>query len=192
MSQLNTEQMTPCRAEVAAAVDDCRTRGRLAFGQLWALVEGKVCKTVEYYIKHAEVRDDLRQEIALKFLERVLDRDEPIHDAEAYVRMIARNECMNYFRARKHDPLRSPAELSEFNEPASREIGDELDAIAEMVNDMIKPLSDKSKEILSQRFWQDQSAKDIGENLNVGERRVHQILQGILGTLKRFLNGDKR
>jgi DNA-directed RNA polymerase specialized sigma subunit len=61
-----------------------------------------------------------------------------------------------------------------------------------MVNDMIKPLSDKSKEILSQRFWQDQSAKDIGENLNVGERRVHQILQGILGTLKRFLNGDKR
>ena len=151
---------------------------RLAFDLYYDKIYGYVYR----HVNHRETAQDITSEVFLRMLEH-LDNYRNYGRLENYLYVIAGNLCRDYYRKKR------PLFLDEM-EILSDEPGFTRTEEALMVKEGLKKLSEREREIIILRYYQELKIKDIAKitGLNLSTVKYH-LGQGRI-RLEKWLKGE--
>lgn len=156
------------------------------FSELYELYVQKIYSFIFYKLLDKETAEDLTSETFMKALSHIETYDAKKSAFNTWLFNIARNTVIDHFRIHKnHKDLNDIWELSSLENVES-----DLDLTLkyEDLQQNLRKLSAKNREILMMRFWQDLSFREIAEILGKSEGSVKmQATRAVKQLKKEFL-----
>jgi len=160
-----------------------------AFGSLYKLYYTPIYRYIHYRLKDKDEVPDLVQTVFLKVYNALSSISETTKEPLAYFYTVARNTLIDYRRKKKDiyilDDEFAPDVVSE--ERGADEIFDDT-SMFESVRSAMKELSKEQQEVLTLKFIQDLSYKEIAQILGKREDAVRQLQSRGLKILKDTLD----
>lgn len=145
----------------ALYVSRCKAGDTEAFGVLYDRYIDKIYRFVFYKTFVKEVAEDITSDVFHKALQKIGSYEEDKGVFSAWIYRIARNNVIDYYRSQKGDmPLEDVFDVG-FDERTP----ESLDAIAALdkVQEYLKTLNAKQREIITLRVWEELSYREIAE-----------------------------
>lgn len=163
-----------------------------AFGKLYLEYFTPVFRYVYYMIKDKETASDITQTVFLKVFQSLQGYQERGKSPLAYFFTVARTTVIDHWKKKKDISVDFTEEgFVESVSVASSldEIHGELDKakVARVATEAMQSLPDDQREILTLKFIQDFSNKEISELIGKSEANVRQIQSRALNRLRRVL-----
>lgn len=145
----------------ALYVKRCQEGDTEAFGVLYDRYIDKIYRFVFYKTFVKEVAEDITSDVFHKALQKINSYEVDKGVFSAWIYRIARNNVIDYYRSQKGDvPLEDVFDVG-FDERTP----ESLDAIAALdkVQEYLKTLNAKQREIITLRVWEELSYREIAE-----------------------------
>lgn len=139
----------------------------------------KIYKYCYFKVKNKELAEDLTQEAFLKYFSQkgYISHGKPL----AYLYTIARNQCIDYFRQKKTEPLGEDF-------PADCEENTVLTNLA--VSRAVESLSSEFREIILLRFASQLTMGEISQALGISRFAGYRKINAALKALKQMLREE--
>jgi RNA polymerase sigma factor (sigma-70 family) len=158
-----------------------------AFGQLMDRHKSRIFTTIYFIVKDRELAEDIFQETMIKIIRLVqADKYDEKGKFISWAVRIARNLAIDEYRKDRRGPkmLRENEEYDIFNTVGGTEVSVEDKIIheenAQYVQDLIKQIPEKQREVLIMRHYANMSFKEIadvqGVNINTALGRMRYAL----------------
>jgi len=159
-----------------------------AFSELYELYFVPVYRYIYFRVKQKEEAEDLTQAVFMKVYSAVSRYEDVGKPPLAYFYSIARNAVIDYWRRHKRVVILETAQLEQVGDRATNL---EADMAArrdvEMVLQGLKKLTEEQAEIITLKFINDLSTREIAELLGKSEDAVRQIQHRALEKLRVIL-----
>lgn len=151
--------------------------------RLWTLAQPKVSAFVTSVVRDFKDRDDLVQDIAVAVFES-FDKYDPERPFVQWAMGVARNQFKNYLRKRqKHLAVFDP-ETIEVLETAFADLPAEEVRELDFLQDCLKKLDDKGRQLCELRYQEDMKPAAISEAIKMSGTAVRKSLQRIREQLR--------
>lgn len=139
----------------------------------------KIYKYCYFKVNDKEIAEDLTQQSFLKYLSQnnYIDQGKPL----AYLYTIARNQCYDYYKKIKIEPLSEDIEMNNNDE-------DILTKLA--IRDAVKKLDSELNEIILLHFGSGFNVLEIAKLLGISRFSVHRKINNALKSLKKELKEE--
>ncbi len=185
MLKLNSQSLKCHTLEMLDDLDyvrRCQSGEAEAFGVLYDRYGDKIYRFIYYKTFHKETADDLVSEVFLRALEKLATFDETRGHFSTWLYQIARNRVIDYYRTYR------PSEAIEdcFDLGADERIPETLDAIQDLeaVTAYLDKLTNRQREIIILRIWEDKSYKEIAEIVGGTEDSVKMVFSRSIRNLR--------
>lgn len=137
-----------------------------------------------YYLDNEQDSLDVTQDVFVKVYESLQNYDNK-GKFKNYLYVIAKNKCKDILKKR------TPISLAEIDLPLVRNpIMDVENEIA--VQQALHELSDKEKEIVILRFYQELKYRDIAEIMKIGIPHVEYYVKSAMKKMKKYMEGGEK
>ena len=175
-----------------ALVDEIISGSTLAFGLMMKRYEKLVYRIAFDHAKNPECAMDITQNVFLK-AHRNMDSYSGSGLFKAWLLRIAYNESISWFRQQKNERLNEALTL--VNEPVLRAV--QIDEVARkeyqnILQSGLKKLSSKQRMVVSLRYFEDFSLREIATVLNSSEGTIKSILFRSLEKLRNTTTFQRR
>lgn len=188
--------------DVSVSKDDPITLMRLAkegdsdaFGKLYSEYFTPVFRYVYYMTTDRDASSDITQTVFLKVFQALPKYEERGVSPLAYFFTVARTTVIDYWKKKKElsvdfsdeNAIEAPDKILSLNE-----IHNQIDSakMADVAMDAIRRLSDDQREILTLKFIQDFSNKEISELTGKSEVAIRQLQCRALNSLRKILKNE--
>lgn len=139
----------------------------------------KIYKYCYFKVNDKEIAEDLTQQSFLKYLSQnnYIDQGKPL----AYLYTIARNQCYDYYKKIKIEPLSEDIKVDNNDE-------DILTKLA--IEDAVKKLDSELNEIILLHFGSGFNVLEIAKLLGISRFSVHRKINNALKDLKKELSKE--
>ena len=169
-------------AVVASLVARSREGDADAFGAIYDRFQPEIVRYLTYRLRNAEGAEDLAQQVFLKAwqaIPRYEDRGVPF---KAWLYRMAHNQMVDYFRARRPTTDLDSVDLPEEPEAEQRVLVQETH---DHLRDALDRLSEDHRQVLTQRFLLEKSARETGEVMGRKEVTIRGLQMRALQALRR-------
>lgn len=163
-----------------------------AFSTIYNTYFTPLFRYIYFRVKSKEEAEDLTQNVFMKIYMSLEHFAVSEISPAAYFFTAARNAVIDYFRRKNHLPIASDeiVELhSEIESTGERDI--EKKEIAEMVRASLEVLTPDQREVVTLKFLNELSNKEIAELTGKSEVAIRQIQSRALKTLKEHFKNNK-
>lgn len=171
-------------------IDRLKKGDQDAFAQIYNEYVDKIYRYVFFKVSDQQVAEDLASNTFLKCWEYIKVEQKEISNIRAFLYRIARNLVIDYYRARiKTTELSAAAGLDDQKLPLADVISTNQD-----INILLKALSklpDDYNDLITLRYIEEYSVKEISELLGKTENNVRVSLHRAIQTLKNQINFKK-
>ncbi len=160
----------------------CKAGDALAFGTLYDRYIEKIYRFVYYKTFVKETAEDITSDVFHKAFQKINSFDETRGTFSAWIYRIARNAVIDYYRtAKKTVPIEDIFELGERDR--TEETHDALLALSK-VQDFMKTMSPRQREIITLRLWEERSYREIAEIIGGSEDSVKMAFSRAIRDLR--------
>ncbi len=163
-----------------------------AFGRLYEIYFVPVFRYIYYRIKNREETEDLVQTVFLKAYRSIPNFEEQNKSPLAYFFTIARNAVIDYWRARKNNRSGDPEQI--FEQIADNRTNPtdavEKEGVKKILHRAIAQLTEDQREVVTLKFINGMSNKEIAGLLEKTEEAVRQLQCRGLKTLRQILKKE--
>ncbi|MGH4124119.1 MAG: RNA polymerase sigma factor [Clostridium sp.] len=146
-------------------------------------------KLSDYYLAQ-----DLCQEVFIKVYEK-RDTFNPEYTFKSWIYKIANNCIIDYFRSKEYKNKKQASEVLEDIAITENFNIIEYKMLQNDINDALKTLKENQQEVVTLRFYEDLSLKEISyiteSNLNTVKARLYSGIKYLKQALKKDYGGDK-
>lgn len=172
-----------CNGKKSATMDGQIDDSTRKVTRLWTLAQPKVSAFVTSVVRDFKDRDDLVQDIAVAVFES-FDKYDPERPFVQWAMGVARNQFKNYLRKRqKHLAVFDP-ETIEVLETAFAELPAEAVHELDFLQDCLKKLDAKGRQLCELRYQEDMKPAAISEAIKMSGTAVRKSLQRIREQLR--------
>lgn len=143
------------------------------FSVLYYQYVGKIYKFIYYKVQHRETAEDMTSQTFIKALEKINGFSNERSSFSTWLYTIARNNVIDYYRAKKNDQDINDA--WDFKDGTDIERDTDLKRKLEKVEVYLKELKPEQREIVMLRVWGDMSYKEIAEITGKSEGNAKMI-----------------
>lgn len=144
----------------------------------------KVYNYIYYRLLNKEITEDLTSEVFLKVIKKYHTYDEKKASIGTWINRIAANTLIDYYRAKKHE-----LDIEDFENYLMEDFDTQRKKLTDEVNkavyEMLSILSDKERELLYLKFYEDKTNREISRILHVKESTVSSRIHRIMLKLRR-------
>lgn len=141
-----------------------------AFGELYDHYLGQIYRFVYYKVFSKETAEDLVSDTFMKAFGRLSSYKENRGQFSTWLYQIARNTVIDYYRTQK-----SHISIDDtFDIPFNERTPEQIDVLASLnkVEEYLKKLPARQREIIMMRVWEGQSFKEIASNIGGSESSI--------------------
>lgn len=166
-----------------------------AFGKLYSEYFTPVFRYIYYMTANKEISSDIAQTVFLKVFQALPKYEEKGISPLAYFFTVARTTVIDYWKKKKEISVDFSDEHiidTVGGASSSYEIHDQIDnkKMADFAMDAIQRLSNDQREILTLKFIQDFSNKEISEFTGKSEAAIRQLQCRALNSLRKILKNE--
>lgn len=182
------EQMEISRENMKILIKQAQSGDERALSAIYTDYFTPIYRYIYSRINHRAQAEDLTQTVFLKIyqaLERIdPDRVHPI----AYFYTVARNTLIDHYRKGSHEPIYNDEIL--MIEDENQSSGDNAKAreVKDLVENGLRTLADEHREIITLRFINDMSTKEIAEIVGKSDDAIRQILSRATKELRKHFD----
>lgn len=159
-----------------------------AFAEVYDEYNQKIYRYLFFKVPNTEVAEDLTGQVFLKFWEYVRQADKKIDNLQAFLYHIAHNLLIDYYRTRK-DNLSLDNISGQIATAAEKKVefihqGKNMDRLIKALAE----LSDDYNDLITLRFIEDYSVREIAALLGKTENNVRVTLHRAIKALKEILD----
>ncbi len=169
-------------------IKNCQNGNLSSFSDLYDSYLDKIYRFIYYRVSHKEIAEDLSSQTFLKALKAIDSADFSEKNFSAWLYRIAYNLVIDYYRSDKKEmSLEKVLDLSTKNN-----LTEEVDKKRkiELIKGAMKFLSQKQKDVLIMRVWDELSYKEISEISGDSEENCKVIFSRAVLKLKQNLPVD--
>lgn len=170
------EQMEISRENMKILIKQAQSGDERALSAIYTNYYTPIYRYIYSRINHRGQAEDLTQTVFLKIYQ-ALDRIDPerVHPI-AYFYTVARNTLIDHYRKGSHEPIYNDEILIVEDETKDSGESAKDKEVKDLVESGLKILGDEHKEIITLRFINDMSTKEIAEIVGKSDDAVRQIL----------------
>lgn len=168
-----------------------------AYGKIYDQYSEKIYRFIFFKVSNIQEAEDITSEVFLKAWQYLVDRDknETIENLNAFLYTVARNSIIDFYRKKSKEA----ANEAEFNHDVVGQVADESQDIEEKIiigsemqtiQDAIKDLKEEYRELITLRYLNELSIKEIASILDKSRGAVRVSLFRATKTLKSILEGQ--
>ncbi len=154
----------------AEVIEKAQAGDREAFGQLYDHYFDPIYRFVYYKVFAKDMAEDLVSDTFMKALRSIASFDGRRGQFSTWLYQIARNTVIDYYRTKK-----SHLSIDDtFDIPFDERTPEQIDVLASLrkVEEYLKKLPARQREIIMMRVWEGQSFKDIASNIGGTESSI--------------------
>ena len=168
-----------------------------AFGRIYDQYSEKIYRFIFFKVSNIQEAEDITSEVFLKAWQYLVDKgkNKTIENLNAFLYTVARNSIIDFYRKKSKEA----ANEAELNHDAIGQVADKGQDIEEkaaigsemqIIQDAIKELKEEYRELITLRYLNELSIKEIAKILDKSRGAVRVSLFRATKTLKSFLEGQ--
>jgi len=162
--------------------------GASAFGSLYDYYQPRIYRFVLIKVGRREEAEDLTHEVWKNAWQNIRSYKSVGHPFSSWLYEIARNQIVDYYRARKNETSLEKIDPNYFVAPAIAEFNVEERLEIERVGVAIQKLKPEYQDVVIMRFVEDMPAKEVATILNKSEGAIKLMQYRAIKELKKILN----
>lgn len=159
-----------------------------AFGSLYDYYQPKIYRFVLIKVGRREDAEDLTHQVFLSAFENIKSYKDMGHPFSSWLYRIARNQVIDFYRARKPEMSLEKFEPDFFVAPAIAHFGVDERLEANRVRAAIEKLKPEYQDVIIMRFIEDLSIKEVAATLDKTEGAVKLLQHRAIKELKKILS----
>ncbi|MCX7778943.1 MAG: RNA polymerase sigma factor [Patescibacteria group bacterium] len=177
------------RIQEKILLHQARRGNQAAFARLCSAYREKIYQFIYFKTSHQEKAQDLTSEVFFKILDYLANGGE-IKNFRSFVYQTARNLIVDFYRQKEQREISLEEIDEEIEEP--KDLAQEIDLKLNLyqIEEALKKIPDRYREVLILRYVDDLSFKEIAQILNQNQTNVRQLASRGLKLLRKRLITD--
>lgn len=172
--------------KLSGLLEQARSGKEEAFSQIYELCFEKIYRFIYYRVSHKEVAEDLAEEVFIKAFHNLPSLTKS-QSFESWLYQIARNQVIDYYRAKKIViPLEEVENTLEYETNVVDIVN--LENQQKIFLKLLKELSPEQQVVIKMKFLEDLPNIQIANILNKTEGAIRVIQHRALSKLKELIN----